>query len=78
MTNTSDRTEAIRATIKRLEDKIAQARSQRINASHPAPTVPSWAQPKAASTGMDENSPRLKARRKHASDFTDGWGRQAG
>ncbi|MDG2200667.1 MAG: hypothetical protein P8K80_05750 [Phycisphaerales bacterium] len=78
MTNASDRTDEIRATIKRLEDKIAQARSQRINASHPAPTVPSWAQPKVASTGMDESVPRLKARRKEATDFTDDWRRQAG
>lgn len=78
MTNTSHRTDSIRATIKRLEDKINQARSQRINASHPAPTMPAWAQPKADSTGMDDGSPRMKARRKEATDCTDGWGRQAG
>jgi len=78
MTNTSHRTNSIRATIKRLEAKINEARSQRINASHPAPTVPAWAQSKAASTGMNDDSPRMKARRKEITDSTDGWGRRAG
>ena len=71
MNNGSQPSRSIRESIRRLEEQVNRARSNRMHENSRVPKVPGWV------NSQSDAAPRMKARRKEPGTF-ENWRRQAG
>lgn len=81
MSTNANSSDSIRSILRKLEDRITHARSERTCTSDPDPMIPTWAQPTGTSSG--EAPIRQKAQRKSPTGFAqpmqtrNAWTRKA-